>query len=152
MNHIRKENGLTIIELMIVIVIIVISISLSLSTYKMLSARAKANEAVSLLSMMRTAQISYKAVNGVYLALKANPPEIPSDDQPWGTPSGNWNKLGIEILRNVRYQYVGSAGSTSNIATSFKLIAQSDLDGKGTPYDTWTLMNDKLVAHTNRYK
>ena len=152
MINIRSKSGFTLIELMIVVAISTILTSISFSAYRMFANRARAHEAVNVMAIIRTAQISHKSINDVYLALEAHPSEIPSDYVQWGDPEENWHKLGIDIMRRVRYQYVGEAGNTNNIATSFRITAQSDFDRQGEPYDTWTLANNEPLIHTNQYK
>lgn len=152
MNGIRREAGFSLLEMMVVVAIMAILISLAFSSYRVFADRARANEAVNVLAMIRIAQISYNCINDVYLTLPAHPASIPSDLEPWGDPGGNWDELGIDIVNRARYQYVGEVGNTGSITTSFKLTAKSDFDGDGAPYDTWILANNEPISHTNRYE
>lgn len=152
MNGIRREAGFSLLEMMVVVAIMAILISLAFSSYRVFANKARANEAVNVLAMIRTAQISYNCINDVYLTLPAHPASVPSDYEPWGDPGGNWDKLGIDIVNRARYQYVAEVGNTGSITTSFKLTAISDFDGNGAPNDTWVLANDEPLSHTDRYK
>jgi len=101
---------------------------------------------------IRIMQESYKSINDVFLTLTLHPPgDVPSSDQPWGDPGGNWTELGFETSET-RYQIKCAAGDTGKIISSFILTAQSDLDSQGAPYDTRTLDYRGVITHTDPYK
>lgn len=154
MRKIRKELGFTLVELMIVIAIMAILTSIAFTSYKSFYMRARASEAIKYLGVIRTLQISYRAINSTYLILPSHPPGVvPTTYQAWGIPGGNWDELGFVPEGTVRYQYTGAPGSTGNISNSFELTAQTDFDADGAVFDTWTLTNQgRRTTHTNHYK
>ena len=152
MIRMLRTEGFSLVELMIVIAIIAILVSIGFPIYSIYATKAKSSEAMSVMGHIRTMQISYKCVEDTYLTLIKHPPgDVPSTSQPWGNPGGNWDELGFS-LSETRYQFVGEPGPTGMITTSFRLTGQSDLDGKGAPYDTWTLDNDGSYTHTDKLK
>ncbi len=152
MRSIRDAKGFSLIELMIVVAIMAILASIGFPLYSIYARKAKATEAMSLMGHIRIMQQFYRSINDTYLTLKIHPPgDVPSSSQPWGNPGDNWAELGFEV-HETRYQIRGEVGGTGNIASSFLLTAQSDLDSQGEPYDTWTLSSDGEITHTNRYK
>ena len=149
----RDENGFSILEVMIAVAIITILMSIAFPSYRIFSRRARSSEAVFHTNVIRTYQITYRSTNDTFLELPKNPPgDVPSIYMPWGNPGGNWDKLGFRSDKNIRYQYGAEPGDTGNIASSFKITAQTDFDAKGEPYDTWELTNKGELTHTNRYK
>jgi len=148
----HKAEGFSLVELMIVVSIIAILVSIGFPLYGKYATKAKSTEAMNVMGAIRTMQISYKCVDDTYLTLIKNPPgDVSSTDQPWGNPGGNWGELGFD-LNKTRYQFLGEVGPTGVITTSFLLTAQSDLDGQGEPYDTWTLDSNGDITHTNMLK
>ena len=152
MDRIGRENAFTIVEIMIVVSIIAILMSIGFPSYRMFARKAKSSEAICHLASIRTLQVIYRSINDKYLTLEENPEDIPSDYVEWGDPGGNWDELGFTLETMVRYQYKSEPGSSGSIVTSFMLTAQSDFDVGEPGYDTWTLSNDGLLTHTNRYK
>ena len=152
MNRTRKRTGFSLVELMIVVAIMAILLSIGFPLYKIYAQKAKATEGMNGLGHIRTMQISYKSINDTYLTLAVHPPgDVPSSNQPWGEPGGNWSELGYSVSKT-RYQFKGEVGATGNILSSFKLTAQSDLDAKGAPFDTCTLDNEGTRTYINRLK
>ena len=152
MDRSREEPGFSILELMIVVAIIAVLASLAIPAYTFFSRRARSSEAIRHLGTIRTLQIAYKSENDTYITLPANPAVIPTGYQPWVDPGGNWAAVGFNLETRVRYQYKGEPGSTGTIVTSFLLTAQSDFDTSMAGFDTWTLDNDAMYTHTDRYK
>jgi prepilin-type N-terminal cleavage/methylation domain-containing protein len=149
----RGKNGFTLIEIMVIVAIVATLMALAFPIYEMFSRRAQASEAIHHIRTISAHQKSYKATDSMYLVLQKNPPgDPPADYQVWGNPGGNWDILGYFSSRRIRYQYSAEAGNTGDIATSFKITAKTDFDGKGHPYDTWELDSDKNLVHIDRYK
>lgn len=153
MGKIKERRGFSIIELMIVVAIITILVVIAVPAYMLYTRKVKSSEAVYHANAIRTYQISYRAMNDTYLELTKNPAgNVPATYQNWGNPGGNWDKLGFKVENRIRYQYSAEPGVTSNISNSFKIIAQTDFDFKGDPFDTWELTSDGELTHTNHYK
>ena len=149
----RRENGFTVIEIMVVVGIVAILTAIVLPVYEMFGRKAQASEALYHLRTISTHQRSHRATEATYLVLHKNPPgDPPADYLLWGNPGGNWDILGYSLSKRIRYQYSAEAGSTGDIATSFKITARTDFDGRGQPYDTWELDSDKNLTHTDQYK
>lgn len=65
-------TGFTLIEILIVLVIVGILASLSLPRYGRITERSRQAEAITILSVMRGAQLRYSADNGVYTSSTAD--------------------------------------------------------------------------------
>jgi prepilin-type N-terminal cleavage/methylation domain-containing protein len=153
MDKIRRDSGFSLVEIMVSVAIIAVLASIAFPTYRVFSKKARASEAASGLRAIRIHQLSYRMENDAYLDLDPNPPgDVPADYQSWGDPGGNWDLLGFAMDDRVRYQYKAEAGDTGNIVSSFKITAQTDFDGEGEPYDTWTIDNRSVLTHTDHYK
>ena len=153
MDNSRKDNAFSLIELMIGVAIIATLIATATPIYRQILNRARAAEASSNLNTIRSLEVTYKAVHDEYLVLPAHPAEVPSDYELWGDPGGNWDKIGFGAgvaESRVRYQY--KVVGIPLITTSFLITAQSDFDGQGAPYDTWSLNNSGTFTHTDKYK
>ena len=153
MNKTRRDAGFTLVEIMIAVAIIAILVAIAFPAYRMFYMRAKTSEAVKNMSAIRALQLSHKGVYDTYLTLASHPVVVPSNFQAWGVPADpNWVEIGFVPDGRVRYQYRVEVGNSGDIRTSFKVIAQTDFDGKGPPDDTWTLTEDRTLVHTDRYK
>jgi len=153
MGESRREDGFTLVEIMVVIAIMALLTAVAFPAYRTYALKAKASEAVNHMATIRALQVSYKAINDTYLPLLAHPAAVPSNYQPWGNPGdNNWDELGFSVDTTIRYQYKVDAGNTGDIATSFTITAITDFDCLGPPDDTWTMDQDRTITHTDQYK
>jgi prepilin-type N-terminal cleavage/methylation domain-containing protein len=152
MGKLRRESGFSLVEIMVVVAIMAVLTAIGVPAYRIHTMKAKASEAVNHMATIRALQVSHKATNDTYLALPAHPALVPASYQPWGNPGGNWDELGFSLDTRIRYQYRADPGSTGDILTSFSLTAITDFDGLGPPDDTWTMDEDRIIAHINDYK
>ena len=67
----KKQQGFTLIELMIAVAIIGILAAVAIPQYQDYTARAQVSEAVTLLGALKTPVIEYYTMNGVYPKLQA---------------------------------------------------------------------------------
>ncbi len=154
-NQLKKKQGFTLIELMIVVAIIGILAAIAIPNFLKFQLRAKAGEGKLNLSGIRTAQESYFAEAGTFVAWNAFPAlGITSQKQVWCAPGavappccpvplpavviGNPPAptiahcyIGWEPEGDVYFDYqVAVNGFPANM---FWAAGQSDIDGDGTP-------------------
>ena len=122
------KKGFTLIELLIVIVIIGILASVAVPNYTRMVERAKAEQAVTYLKVIRTGEKIYYASNTSYTAC-ANVGEIKS-------------MLGAEVT-DEHYRFSVASGSS----TSFLATATSKMDNT-----TITLDQDNTYGGTSPFK
>ncbi|MBP9707073.1 MAG: prepilin-type N-terminal cleavage/methylation domain-containing protein [Oligoflexales bacterium] len=125
-----KEQGFSLVELMVVVGIIGILATLALPRFQLFQARAKQTEAKANLSHIYTLQVAYHGENDEY-----------SDDMTaigFLTPKGN------------RYDYgVDPASETEFIATA-KTISKTILGSCQSADDTWTINQEKTLVNTSK--
>src|SRR3989338_1285361 len=72
-NYLHKERaGFTLIEILVALIIVGILASVALPRYGRVTERSRQAEAISILSVMRGAQLRYSADNGTYTTSTAN--------------------------------------------------------------------------------
>ena len=145
----KRRKGFTLIEMMIVVAIIALLATIAIPNYVSFQLRAKTSEAKASLGAIRTCEEAYKAENDTYLDCVLNPTVMPSGGKgAWlSTPAG-WDDLGFEPKGDVYYQYQ----VTGSTAAVFTAQAQSDLDGAGTPFSTFTMDQDGVLTSANPLK
>jgi len=124
------RNGFTLIELMIVVAIIGILASIGIANFRTFQLRSKLVEARGNLKAMATAENSYYAEQGTYLAAAATPAGAPTPGQrAWaGGGIASFNIIGYRPEGGLRFQY---AIDTNGTRTDFIAAALGDLDGNG---------------------
>jgi prepilin-type N-terminal cleavage/methylation domain-containing protein len=133
----KKEQGFTLMELLIAVGIIAVLAGVGVPLYLQLQSGAKATEANIHLDSIRTCQESYKMVNNSYLDCYASPRAAAAiDENPaaWVAQadpiSGNtgFTDIGFAPNASVRFAYaVGGADSTT-----YTVGAVGDTNGDGT--------------------
>ena len=128
----KRSKGFTLIELMIVVAIIGILAAIAIPNFMRFQLKAKAGEGKTNLAAIRTAEESYLAEFGTYVAASAMPTSLPGTSKTaWPTgSSGGFDVLGWAPEGAVYYQYAVTAGSSSG--NQFTADAVSDIDGNGT--------------------
>jgi prepilin-type N-terminal cleavage/methylation domain-containing protein len=111
-HHRRRNQGMTIIELMIVIVILSVLTSLGISGYQKLVYQARNTEAYQFLGAIRAAQHSNYQVFGQYIGDENWSIEWPPGDYPaerpllWTEPPpGPWQQLNVNPGGPVWFKY-----------------------------------------------
>jgi len=148
----RKEQGFTLIEMMIVVAIVGILAAISVPSYQAYMQRSRTSEAVTFLSEIRQRQEAYRAEFGQYCSASAaagtgitggtwNPAALPAGGERivWGNTAG-WTQLGAAPDGPSYFQYrttAGPPGTNPGVpsfpGTDFWFVAhaQGDLDGDG---------------------
>ena len=145
MDRVRSQTGFTLIELMIVVAIIGILAAIAIPNFVKFQLRSKASEGRVNLAGIRTAQASYFADAGGYVAWSSVPT---SSGTPPGTDKAGWPGgcsvppasgnpgycfIGWAPEGDVYFNYaVATNGLVPLSGAQYFAAAESDLDGEGT--------------------
>ena len=137
---IRKSNkGFTLIELMIVVAIIGILAAIAIPNFLRFQLKSKSSEGKVNIAAIRTAEESYNAEFGTYIAATASPNPAPAGQKlPFidvGVAGSNFNTLGWAPEGQVFFQYVTLIGAGANLS-AYTISAQADIDAD-TVLQTW---------------
>ncbi|MFQ6041208.1 MAG: type IV pilin protein [Candidatus Poribacteria bacterium] len=119
LGHLAKEQGFTLMELLIAVGIIAVLAGVGVPLYLQLQTGAKATEANIHLDSIRTCEESYKMVNNAYIDCAASPRGSAAvDENPaaWSVPvaGAGFDAIGFQPNASVRFAYaVGGADSTT---------------------------------------
>jgi len=133
----RKNQGFTLIELMIVVAIVGILAAIAIPNFIGMQKRAKTTEAKSNLGELWTLEEAYRAESDTYVQ--------PSGTLAPGTYDGTvgWAELGYYPKGTTRYGY----SVLSADLTTFSAQASGDIDGDAG-VDTWTIDEVGNLVHT----
>jgi prepilin-type N-terminal cleavage/methylation domain-containing protein len=135
LGHLAKEQGFTLMELLIAVGIIAVLAGVGVPLYLQLQTGAKATEANIHLDSIRTCQESYKMVNNAYLSCAEAPRDDGAVDEVpavWA-PSAGFTSIGFAPNASVRFAYaVGGPGATGATSTQYTVGAVGDTNGDGT--------------------
>jgi type IV pilus assembly protein PilA len=139
--NLRRREGFTLIELMIVVAIIGILAAIAIPNFLRFQLRSKAGEGKVNLAAIRSAEEGYFAEFGTYVTGTASPSAWTSGSAgtqkiPWAD-AGGFDVLGWAPEGHVYYQYAVDTGSGSAPFVEYLAEAQSDIDGDGTDVNFW---------------
>ncbi len=156
LKNLKKREGFTLIELMIVVAIIGILAAIAIPNFLRFQLRSKAGEGKVNLAAIRTGEEGYFAEFGTYILSGASPAivagSVPSaSKQPWvdaglATPPDNFATIGWAPEGDVYYVYATNAGPTGALFgavagtapnTFYTAEAMSDIDGDGVNFNFW---------------
>jgi type IV pilus assembly protein PilA len=129
-NLIRKaQKGFTLIELMIVVAIIGILAAIAIPNFLRFQLKSKSSEGKVNIAAIRTAEESYLAEFGAYVAAAAFPLTAPSAQKQVFSPvPADFDRLGWTPEGNVFFQYAVAYASATPSAYSISAIADIDAD------------------------
>jgi type IV pilus assembly protein PilA len=129
-----RRGGFTLIELMIVVAIIGILAAIAIPNFLKFQLRSKTGEAKTNLAAIRTAEESYFAEYGVFIAAADYPTGPSPAKQEWipGATNG-FDTMGWSPEGEVFYSYAVALGGAQN--TAYSVGAYGDLDGGGDDSD-----------------
>lgn len=149
MQHNRRRQGFTLVELMIVIVIISVLSLLAITGFRKYTYTARKAEANEFLGGVRVAQETYFQAFGQYCG-SLDEDIWPDADKPpfthkydWGEPpaDSSWGMLGMRSPGQVWFLYVNQAGPAGNVAGNAPILnrdrpwfwarAEGDFNGDG---------------------
>jgi type IV pilus assembly protein PilA len=131
-KFIRKSTkGFTLIELMIVVAIIGILAAIAIPNFLRFQLKSKSSEGKVNIAAIRTAEESYLAEFGVYVAAPASPAAVPTTKVPFvdagGTNAASFNTLGWAPEGQVFFQYATAIG-TGAAGSAYTISATADID------------------------
>ena len=104
----KSKKGFTLIELMIVVAIIGILAAIAIPNFLRFQLKAKSSEGKVNIAAIRTAEESYLAEFGVYVAAAVNPAAVPGSAKDPFVTGGGFNTLGWAPEGQVFFQYAAS--------------------------------------------
>jgi type IV pilus assembly protein PilA len=127
----RRASAFTLIELMIVVAIVGILAAIAIPSFMRFQLKAKAGEAKTNLAAIRTAEESYQAEHGDYVAQAAQVPASAPAPQKLAWPAsaaGGFGEMGWAPEGPVYYRYAVQASAGG---AQFTAEAIADIDGNG---------------------
>jgi len=129
----KKSNGFTLIELMLVVAIIGILAALAIPRFMTTTQKSKQAEAKGILKQIYVSQRAYMQEFGSYYIIAGTAS---------ATSPATFAELDIDISPEARYEY-----SLSGDSSSFEAKAEANIDDDAT-IDTWTMDDAGSLINT----
>ena len=131
MLKLRKSEGFSLVELMIVVAIMAILAAIAIPTYLNFQMKARESEGRVNLAAVKTCEESYKAEHDEYMDCNVAPREdanLTALPEPWvDSAQGGFTAIGFNPSGSVRFNYLVEATGS----TEFKGTANAALKGDG---------------------
>jgi len=168
-HNLKKREGFTLIELMIVVAIIGILAAIAIPNFIKFQLRSKAGEAKVNLAGIRTAEESYFAEAGTYMDFPPAPAAFggqlktpffttvcPAAGTVWAAGDPGYCWIGWQPEGDVYYSYEASGGALGGLvnvslvapavtANAFYATAVADIDGDGT-VNSWGINQPDIAG------
>lgn len=124
----RRLNGFSLVELMIVVAIIGILASIAIPNYIAMQLKAKRSEIPSNVSGIKTSELGYEAAFDTYVDASAKPGSVSKTPQVWVPTTDGFSTIGWKPDGKIR----GSYEVTNASVTDFLALGSCDVDSDGT--------------------
>lgn len=143
----RKNQGFSLVELMIVVAIIGILAAIAIPNFVAMQLKAKRSEIPSNINGIKTAEIAYEAAFDEYIDAAAKPSSTPTKQaRAWVVAADGFSSIGWKPDGEVRGSYqVTGAGPTD-----FLVLGSCDVDGDSqfVSYSATVSINTQLTSST----
>ena len=124
----KSKKGFTLIELMIVVAIIGILAAIAIPNFLRFQLKSKSSEGKVNIAAIRTAEESYLAEFGAYVASAVNPAAVPPPSKAAFATGGGFDTLGWAPEGQVFFQYAVNYASATPGAYTISATADIDAD------------------------